>query len=256
MIKKVVDDVVFFQFPNFAEFAELDHALFSRIGGCSVGPYSGLNAGCNTGDEEQAVDENRKNVLKVLGGGRLVRIKQVHGTHIAKYSGSKRPDSMDGAFEEADAIISDEKGIALMVQTADCQAVLLYDPVLGVIGNIHSGWRGSVANIIGKTIRVMKKDYGSSPVNIRAGIGPSLGPCCAEFLNYKKEIPEKFWRYKNDKDHFDFWGVSRDQLKKEGVADENIFSSNMCTKCNQDLFFSYRRDKVTGRLANVIGLKI
>jgi YfiH family protein len=255
MIKKVENDVVFFQFPHFAKFTELNHALFSKVGGCSTGDYSELNAGSNTGDKQQSVIENRKIVLDIMKGEHLVRIKQVHGTNVVHYKKANQLDDKAGPFEEADAVITNEKGVFLMIQTADCQAVMLYDPVKGVVGNIHSGWRGSIANIIGKTVRSMIDEYGTSPADIKAGIGPSLGRCCAEFLNYRIEIPEKFRRYKNDKDHFDFWSISRDQLKEEGVLEANIFSSNFCTKCNQDLFFSYRRDKVTGRLANVIGLK-
>jgi hypothetical protein len=100
----------------------------------------------------------------------------------------------------------------------------------------------------------MVSNYNSSPSDIVAGIGPSLGQCCAEFTNYTLELPEPFWKYKNNNNHFDFWRLSFDQLCGAGVLKENIQISQLCTKCNQDLFFSYRRDKVTGRLANIISL--
>lgn len=124
-----------------------------------------------------------------------------------------------------------------------------------MVANVHSGWRGSIANIIGHTLDAMKKNFGSDPAHVVAGIGPSLGPCCAEFVNYKEEIPEPFWKYRNDRRHFDFWAVSRDQLCEAGVCAENIHISGLCTRCRTDLFFSYRAEGITGRFAAIIGLK-
>jgi copper oxidase (laccase) domain-containing protein len=123
-----------------------------------------------------------------------------------------------------------------------------------VVANVHSGWRGSLKNIIGRTVNIMGT-LGVRPPDIIAGISPSLGPCCAEFMNYKQEIPKKFWVYKDGDDHFDFWSLSRDQLGNAGVLPENVCLSKMCTKCCTDLFYSYRGEKTTGRFAAVIGLK-
>jgi copper oxidase (laccase) domain-containing protein len=91
--------------------------------------------------------------------------------------------------------------------------------------------------------------------HIVAGVGPSLGPCCAEFVNYQSEIPKEFWKYRQGSDLFDFWSLSRDQLCAAGVLNKNIYLSNFCTKCNPALFFSYRGEGQTGRFAAVIGLK-
>ncbi|MBT8350952.1 MAG: laccase domain-containing protein, partial [Deltaproteobacteria bacterium] len=82
-----------------------------------------------------------------------------------------------------------------------------------------------------------------------------LGPCCAEFVNYQNEIPEKLWTYKNDSNYFDFWALSSKQLCDAGVLKENIYSSEICTRCNTDLFYSFRGEGITGRFAAVIGLK-
>jgi YfiH family protein len=155
---------------------------------------------------------------------------------------------------EADAIVTDIPGKFLVIQVADCQSVLIYDPVQEVVANVHSGWRGSINNIIGCTLKVMEKSFGCRSRDVVAGIGPSLGPCCAEFVNYKKEIPEMFWKYKNDTNHFDFWSISRDQLCEAGVLFENVDLSRMCTKCDSNRFFSFRREGITGRFATLIGL--
>ncbi|MDX2500846.1 MAG: laccase domain-containing protein, partial [Deltaproteobacteria bacterium] len=119
---------------------------------------------------------------------------------------------------------------------------------------VHSGWRGSIDNIIGRTIEAMQHHFGCHPDAILAGIGPSLGPCCAEFINYKTEIPQEFWRYKDPVDHFDFWAISYDQLLDAGVLAKHIESCQMCTRCRTDEFFSYRAEKTTGRFAAVIGM--
>ena len=142
--------------------------------------------------------------------------------------------------------------VSLLIAVADCQAVLMYDPVKKIAANIHSGWRGSINNIIECTINSMKDRFGSLPADIVAGVGPSLGPCCAEFVNYKKEIPEKYWSFMISENHFDFWAVSNSQLCDSGVLPENIHIGGMCTKCNTDLFFSYRGNNKTGRFAAVI----
>lgn len=100
----------------------------------------------------------------------------------------------------------------------------------------------------------MKSRYGCRAADVHAGIGPSLGPCCAEFKNYRSEIPRHLWDYRGPDDHFDFWAMSRDQLRQAGVPAGNIVSSRLCTRCRTDLFFSYRGEKVTGRFAALIGV--
>jgi hypothetical protein len=241
-----------YRHPHFDQDKRLVHGHFTREGGVSAGPFASLNVSGGVGDEAGAVVENRRRIAACLGGGALLTLQQVHGTEVLVWTGNRVPEEPVAA----DAVITDEPGILLTIQTADCQAVMVHDPVRQVVGNIHAGWRGSVGNIIGKTIAVMIRRFGCNPADLRAGIGPSLGPCCAEFVNYKTELPETFWAFKDQRDHVDFWRISETQLKNEGLRPEHIAVSGLCTKCNKDLFFSYRRDKVTGRLAHVIGLAL
>ena len=88
-----------------------------------------------------------------------------------------------------------------------------------------------------------------------AGIGPSLGPCCAQFIHYEQEIPEAYWMYQTRPYYFDLWQLSRDQLIAAGVLGEHITLAGICTSCRTDLFFSYRKEKTTGRFATVIALR-
>jgi len=99
----------------------------------------------------------------------------------------------------------------------------------------------------------MVVEFECQPQNMVCGVGPSLGPCCAEFINYQKEIPETLWKYCGSDYRFDFWQMSLDQLTAAGVRPENISMAGICTKCNQHLFFSYRGERNTGRFAAVIG---
>jgi YfiH family protein len=184
-------------------------------------------------------------------------IRQVHGNHTIVYAqGSEIRRTGDSAsWPEGDALVTASKRNLLMVQVADCQSICMYDPVQKVVANIHSGWRGSIQNVIGQTVRTMETNMQCRAEHLVAGVGPSLGPCCAEFINYNTEIPQIFWKYKDPSNLFDFWSLSRDQLVGAGVLDENIYLSKMCTKCNPGLFFSYRGEGQTGRFAAVIGLK-
>jgi YfiH family protein len=130
---------------------------------------------------------------------------------------------------------------------------LLFDPEKKAIGIVHVGWRGSVAQIISATIVTMSKAFSTEPADLQAAISPSLGPCCAEFVNFQTELPPALHGYQVRPNYFDFWSISRDQLCSAGVRPENITVAEVCTYCNHD-YFSYRRDKETGRFGSVIGL--
>ncbi|NDY70652.1 peptidoglycan editing factor PgeF [Desulfobacter hydrogenophilus] len=246
-------------------FPGLVHGVFSRTEGYSKGPFLGLNVGLSTGDDPDIVNRNRALMLSSIGLTRVLFLNQVHGTDIAVIKSEK--DAADAVWKgqgtapskifKADAAVTNLKGLGLAIQVADCQAVVLYDPDKEVIANVHSGWRGSAANIISRCIDTMVTQFGCSPASIRAGISPSLGPCCAQFINYKQEFPKALWQYKEkDRPYFDFWQISRDQLGAHGVLDEHIETMGLCTRCRTDLFYSFRANKATGRFAAVIALKI
>lgn len=249
--------VPFYQFPILSGLNGLCHGIFTRNRGSSKAPFDSLNVGFSVGDERSRVIKNRALIRNAANVERLFFLHQIHDRRvfILKADYGKCVDTDIKPPPKADAVITDCKQVGLVIQVADCQSVMLYDFKKQVIANVHSGWRGSVQNIIGHTILKMAEVFGCNPSDIVAGIGPSLGPCCAEFINYKKEIPEKYWRYKTDTDHFDFWAISRDQLREAGVRSDNICFSDICTRCNTDQFFSYRGEGVTGRFAAVIMLQ-
>lgn len=253
-----IDGLPLYQFTHLAAWAGIRHGIFTRHGGCSPPPFNSLNVAYGVGDDDGRVGRNRRIVGRCFGGAELVYARQVHGRQVitlADYPGGQREQLYPAGPMVGDAMVTDQLQKVLVIQVADCQSVLLFEPVRRVVANVHCGWRGSIQNIIGRTVAAMARQFGCNPASIVAGIGPSLGPCCAEFINYRSEIPQAFWNYQDSNHHFDFWSISRDQLTQAGVAAENIESSRICTRCRADEFFSYRSAKVTGRFAAVIGLE-
>lgn len=235
----------------FADQANLTHAIFTRHGGNSKPPYDSLNISFGVQDDPAAVQTNRERIKETLRLDNLVSSKQIHSDKILLVDSKPKTDQEEEGY---DALITNLPNLGLMVQQADCQAVMLFDPIKRAVANIHSGWKGTALNIIGKTIQTMTDTFGTTPSHVKAGISPSLGLCCAEFINYKTELPTKFHKYQTEPNYFDFWAISRDQLMAAGVNRRNIEIAKICTKCNHD-YFSYRREKTTGRFASVIALK-
>jgi YfiH family protein len=242
---------------NLSAIENIQHHIFSRHGGCSQGDYASLNLSLEVGDDNGAVQKNRHIIFKHMQTACLAFSNQVHGTQILTVD----QQSFSGGVPEllhvgtGDAMITNIPGVALVVLVADCQAVLMVDPVKSVIANVHVGWRGNVNHILCRTITEMHSRFGCDPEDLRVGISPSLGPCCAEFVNFASEIPEMYWHHKDRRDRFDLWALSREQLLLEGVSPGNIHVSGICTRCKTNNYFSYRASKITGRFAAVIQLR-
>ncbi len=176
---------------------------------------------------------------------------QVHGTHVSVVKNAKEQQQI---FPVTDALMTCQKGVALMILHADCQAGLVYDPKNQAIAAVHSGWRGSSQNIFGKVLRAMEEAFGSRPGDLQVCIGPSLGPFAAEFKNYAQELPPTFLPYKVRTNYFDFWTISQRQLIDAGVLKQNIEIMGLCTYSNPTYCYSYRRNKDARRHASFIAL--
>jgi polyphenol oxidase len=249
--------LTFFQFSHLAQFTDINHGIFTRNTGYSQSPFNSLNVGCGIGDDDKKAAQNRQLIAQCLGARELTFVTQLHGVSILVLPRDLAADARIacGAALRGDAMVTGKPEAFLVIQVADCQSVLMYDPIRQVIANVHAGWRGSIANILGRTVGIMQTHFGCDPGAIQVGIGPSLGPCCAEFIHYQTEIPAKFWPYKDADDHFDFWAISQDQLLDAGISRANIECAQICTRCHPEWFFSYRGEKITGRFASVIGLQ-
>ncbi len=231
------------------------HGSVSRFGGESAGSFASNNISFGVGDDASCVSRNRENIKKRFGLNYLVSAHQVHGNNIHQVEG---PLDHDYIIDDTDALMTNVVGVGLMIGHADCQAVLLYDRGHRAVAAVHNGWRGSVVNIVAGTVEAMQETFGTRPEHLIAGIGPSLGPCCAEFVHYKTELPPSFLDFRVGENHFDFWKITRNQLQKCGVPGRSISCLETCTVCSSD-FFSYRRacrstDGVTGRNGSLIAL--
>lgn len=211
------------------------HACFDRLGGCSAFPFDSLNLSYGVGDDPALVKENRHRVCRAFGLTGLQSVRQTHGDRVFFVDSLQAPEP-----EGYDALITNKPGLALLIQQADCQAVLLHDPVQQVVAAVHCGWRGSVLNIIATAIRALQERYQVRPVNLRALVSPSLGPCCGEFIHYQRELPAWMQAFQVRPCYFDFWAISRHQLHEAGILPEHIVVAEICTRCNAD-YFSYRR---------------
>lgn len=172
-------------------------------------------------------------------------------------------DSLNKDFNNYDGLITNLEGVALIMKTADCQSIFLYDPINKVIGNIHSGWKGTLNKIAINAISIMKEKFNSNYKDIIVCISPSIRSCCFEvdedvysmFKNkfcYINEFVEK----KNNKYYIDTINLNKKILKEIGIKEENIFDSGICTKCNSKIYHSYREDKDnSGRNLSLIVLK-
>jgi len=238
-------------FAAFSQCPALSHGIFNRHGGVSPAPYDSLNVSHGVDDDPQRVKKNRERIKQSLGVDVLVSGRQVHGSQVQVIA--EKPVA-DVEIAGCDAFISNVAGVGLLIQQADCQAVMLFDPHRRVAANIHCGWRGSVSNIIATTIRVMAEEFATEPAHLLAAISPSLGPCCAEFVNFQQELPDHFHPFQVKPSYFDFRAISRRQLEETGVKPANISATTICTVCDPN-WFSYRREKKTGRFCSVIGVR-
>ena len=221
------------------------HGFTSRVGGVSLGAYAGLNLD-DRQDDKQAVALNRSLLANRLGFSpqQVSRLDQVHGTDVVL----ARP----GAVQTADAQVTGQAGVLLAIGTADCYPVLLEDPEAGVLGAAHAGWRGTVGDIVGHTVRAMV-ELGARPQRIQAAVGPGI---CAERYEVGPEVVAAFQQaglgqFVHGR-HLDLCAANLHLLGLAGLRQEHLWASGRCS--TEPEFYSYRRDAgVTGRMWAVIG---
>lgn len=245
MIRKKRGSVEWLEFELLAGYPYLVHGCFLRHGGVSKGAFHSLNVGGGTGDDPKAIEHNRQILSEIMGVDSLIGGKQTHGTHLIECP------SEDPQLElSCDGLITRHSHLGLLIKHADCQAAIFFDPTRYLIANVHCGWRGNVQNIYAKTVAQL----GGDPKNLLVCISPSLGPTAAEFKNYAQELPSSFFPFQSSPTYFNLWEISRAQLKAAGILPQHIQIAEMCTYLNADDFYSYRRDKNTGRHGTLVAL--
>ena len=266
--------------------AGVRHGFSMRPGGMSkaylqqnareaAGAQSGeLNLGFTASDTRENVLQNRARLLRDAFGRELplVTLRQVHSVLMHRVA---REDAGEEATLSGDGLLTDEAGLALGVQTADCVPVLLADPQTGAVGASHAGWRGTLGRIVEQGVARMREEFGVNPENLLAAIGPAIGPCC---YGIGEEVERQFraaFRYTDQlllppaaaprpdrgqtgiqpgpNFHLDLPGANRRQLLDSGLRAEAVELLPWCTHCRNDVFFSYRAEQgSTGRMLSVI----
>jgi polyphenol oxidase len=245
------------------------NAFSTRMGGVSPMLENSLNlAGFNEDDAEN-IYENRRRFIKLFAGSwTLAGCWQVHGADIrvvhSEAEAMPKPGVL-GDDQYCDALVSDTPNVLLTVKTADCVPILVGDPSTRAFAAVHAGWRGTSSSIIKLAINQMEHEYGSSPANLRAAIGPAANGCCYEVgsdvIDIFKErfvsADELLTPTREGHARIDLHQANRNQLLDAGIPHDRIHVAPFCTMDRNDLFFSYRREKKlhgrVGRLMSVIG---
>ncbi len=221
--------------------------FFGRTGGHSGGEYSGLNCGFGSSDRHDHVACNRQLVADRLG----VSVDQLITPHQVHSADAKVVEApwQQGEAPKLDALVTRQTGLAIAVLTADCAPVLFSDPVAGVIGAAHAGWRGALNGVVEACVSAME-DTGAKRDQIAATVGPCISQTAyevgpefeAKFLFANEEYATYFkCQAADQRPHFDLPGFIECQLKVAGVM--RVTRNSLCTYENESLFYSYRRSQ-------------
>jgi len=224
-----------------------------RTGGASSGPYARGNVSLLVGDTLEAVAANRVALMTELGLEAVAELKQVHGDRLLFEPGTEVLLRTDAApSTEGDGLAVSRPGLGLLIKTADCQPLFFAHESGRAVAALHVGWRGNRADFPAGALRAFCARYMCTPAEVLAVRGPSLGPAAAEFVHFYREWGEVYapW-FDFRRRTMDLWRLTRYQLEEAGMAPERIFSLDLCT-ASLPQFFSYRRDHITGRQANLI----
>lgn len=227
----------------------VSHGFTTRYGGVSQGYLDSLNLGLSRGDEYENVTENYCRLGAALGfdSHKCVLSRQVHSDIV--YAAGES-DWGRGLFCEhlpdCDALVTNTPGTTLVVFTADCTPILLWDEKTGAVGAAHAGWRGTVSAIAARTVEAMVKNYGADPKNIHAAIGPNIGLCHFEthadvpqaLLSAFGEEIREYIVPQGEKYRVDLKAVNAWVLRRAGVSD--IVMASECTVCQSRRFWSHR----------------
>ena len=252
--------VRYYQFSHIGSHAETVHGMFTRLGGQSQPPWTGLNTGHGVGDDPAAVSANHRLIAGALGVN-LSNIVSPHQVHSAVVGVVEERDR--GTVRAAtDALVTSSPDVILMLRFADCVPILFYDPVRRVAGLAHAGWRGTVSGIARETVQTMISAFGCRAKDVMAGVGPSIGPGCYEVGDdvaqaVRQSMPGAdglLALQPNGRWHLDLWEANARQLTEAGVLHTEV--ARVCTACRTDEWFSHRAEHGrTGRWSALIGLR-
>ena len=282
--KDKIGDVEIFTSPGFRKKFKILLLFTTRRKGFSTDNYNSLNTAYHVGDNPLNVNKNRLKILNLLGCDKntsLISLNQIHSNKILvidegflkenflsenKNSGFTNLGS--SLLYSADGMITDILKVPIMVMGADCNLILMADVKNKVVAAVHAGWRGVLNQIILNAINTFTSRFNSKPEDIYIFFGPSIRKCCFKVdenvfnLFYRKFYEASFYEKITDKEKntnyffIDLVNIMRNDIIKTRIPEKNIFDTGICTCCNnEDLFYSYRKEKETGRQAGIIMLE-
>jgi YfiH family protein len=256
MRKMVQGRLSVFKFESFKKYKNIVHFITTKEG------WVNGNKPRFTGDSDEIYAGFRKELAVSCesDSGQFVFPRQTHSDHIAVVNSG----NFANTIEDTDALITNEKGLFVCVQTADCVPVLLFDPIKKVVAAVHAGWKGTISKIAKKTVERMVDDFNCNPSDIVAGIGPSIhmhayevGPEVVEAVEANFSNSPALLKPSMNKGHafFDLWEANQTALLESGIREENVEVMGLCSFEHADLFYSARREgSDTGRMVSGIRL--
>jgi polyphenol oxidase len=257
MRKMIQGRLSVFKFESFRKYKNIAHLVTTKEGWVSG------NKPRFTGDSEDIYAGFRKELALSCESDvtRFIFPRQTHSDRVAIVTSENLIHTVD----DTDALITNEPGLFICVQTADCVPILLFDPVKKVVAAIHAGWKGTISKIAKKTVQQMSETFGCNPADIVAGIGPSIhlhayevgvevvDAVEASFSNSSALLKPSM---NSGRAYFDLWEANQTVLMESGIPEENIELMGLCSFEQADLFYSARRDGTdTGRMVSGICLK-
>lgn len=231
-----------------AEGISAPHCFTTRFGGVSEGIFSSMNIAVKEGEDPENVAKNLSILGDALGFSLsdLVLTRQIHSDIVRTVTRADRAGWDHHSYPECDALVTNDPGVALVVYTADCTPILFYDPVTGAVGAAHAGWRGTAADIAGKTVAAMVEAFGCEAKNLRCAIGPNIGYCCFEtdadvpnaMLALLGSEAESAIRQAGSKYYVNLKEINARLLRRAGVTHIDI--SQDCTVCQCHRYWSHR----------------
>lgn len=263
--------VLYFTFPNLEEVSgEFVHGFSSRLGGVSKGELSTMNFSVNRGDTNENVTENYRRIAAAIGfqAENLVCSDQTHTNHVRVVTREDRGKGYDRPkdYHDVDGLVTNVPGLVLVTYYADCVPLFFVDPVHRAIGLSHSGWRGTVLDIAGETVKTMQETYGTDPSKLLAAIGPSICQDCYEVSgdvidafksHYDTSLyPLLYTEKENGKFQLNLWEACRQNMLRSGLLPDRIQVTDVCTCCNSGILFSHRASHGhRGNLAGFLGIR-
>lgn len=261
------DGIEYLKFKKLDQYSDkIDCIMTLKCESNSIDQFSLSGAGDSEKEIKSRLRINYNIALDIMNvkDKKVIALRQTRKDGIVKLDKNIEVNEVYQPNIEADAAITNDRNIVIKIGIADCIPIVIYDEINNAFGLIHSGWEGTSMHIVAKTAKKMNEEYGSKLENMICVLGAGIGKCCFEvdtdvYNIFKNEYSNEseYITYNSDKNKYyiDLLYCIKQDMLELGIKEENISTSNICTVCNKDKFFSYRGNKDKGRMAVLVSLK-